>query len=289
MTDKKAPRPPQTPPMAVGSAFDARVKSYLYDLLIGDKNPEYDFNTLFERQVEPQNRDKVLHAGLYLFKKYKDQGALADLIVELKKADAAPRFETTIRAEIGGVPLLGKPDVYFRVKNIPIILDWKCNGYYSKASPAPGFVRLLDDHGPRQAHKKAFPYDYKGWKVSTMRLHESKPDWARQLTVYGWCLGIEPGDNILACIDQLACKSGGGDPYVRVAQHRSVIDSAYQSVLLRNVQYIWECINSDHVFRDLSLEESKAKERTIKMKAEALAEDPLFSSLARGGNAYFGK
>src|SRR6266404_6874123 len=59
---EKPPRDPQTAAMACGSAFDAYVKSYLYENLIG-KDPKFEFDTIFQAQVEAQHRDYVLKIG----------------------------------------------------------------------------------------------------------------------------------------------------------------------------------------------------------------------------------
>jgi len=50
LADNRPPRMPQTEPMAVGSAFDAFVKSYLHHSLFGNhgKDNQYELNTIFE-------------------------------------------------------------------------------------------------------------------------------------------------------------------------------------------------------------------------------------------------
>src|SRR5258708_7515052 len=82
----KPPRPPQSLPMAAGSAFDAFVKSYLYEKIIGKRDPKFDLQTLFEAQVDPQIRTESWPVGEYLFKQYQKSGALADLMIELSGA-----------------------------------------------------------------------------------------------------------------------------------------------------------------------------------------------------------
>ena len=67
LCDNRPERMPQTAPMAAGSAFDAYVKSYIYENLIG-KDPKFELSTLFEAQVESQHRDQMRILGEYFFR-----------------------------------------------------------------------------------------------------------------------------------------------------------------------------------------------------------------------------
>src|SRR4051812_28236093 len=85
LADIRAPRMAQLPVMAIGSAFDAYVKSFLVEALFGkNHDPKFNLLTIFEAQVEPQNRDYCFEAGKYLFDCYKKCGALSDLMLELQ-------------------------------------------------------------------------------------------------------------------------------------------------------------------------------------------------------------
>ena len=118
LSEFKPPRPPQTQPMAIGSAFDAFVKSYLHEKLFGKgKDPRFEPRTLFEVQVEPQHHSWAWRHGEKAFEFYRQSGALADLLIELQQAVGEPRFEIEIRGIVsarsesvtGSVMLLGKP------------------------------------------------------------------------------------------------------------------------------------------------------------------------------------
>src|SRR4051794_32262646 len=75
LADERPPRDPQTPAMAVGSSFDAFVKSYYHEKLFGVGNdPKYGFDALFAAQVEPQCRDLALGHGRYVFEQYRQAG-----------------------------------------------------------------------------------------------------------------------------------------------------------------------------------------------------------------------
>ena len=69
MADNRPPRDPQTMPMSIGSAFDAFAKNFLHQALFGVGNdPRFDLETLFQAQVEPQNRDWAWKNGAEAFK-----------------------------------------------------------------------------------------------------------------------------------------------------------------------------------------------------------------------------
>ena len=57
--------------MSVGGSFDAYAKSALHERLFGKgAAPQFEFQTIFENQVEPHNRDFALEAGKYIFDCY---------------------------------------------------------------------------------------------------------------------------------------------------------------------------------------------------------------------------
>ncbi|MCV5968541.1 hypothetical protein, partial [Lactococcus petauri] len=83
---------------------------------------------------------------------YKLQGALSDIMIDLEGAVGKPRFETSIEGYVtaiainpNGIPLLGKPDIFFLTKKgATVIFDWKVNGYCSNynKSPSAGYIRI---------------------------------------------------------------------------------------------------------------------------------------------------
>jgi hypothetical protein len=201
-------RIPQTRPMSVGSAFDAQVKAYLYNALCprGAEASKYELKSLFEAQVEPQNRDWAWTAGEYVFQWYKTSGALADIMLELRSAVNEPRFEFEVRATIS-VPdplvqepnsqgsrvtlsLLGKPDCHFLTTGYWFVLDWKVNGYCSQysVSPLPGYVGIRGvNRGGAGPHRDAHVSILDGIRVNTNQtLDIVNKQWADQLTIYDW-------------------------------------------------------------------------------------------------------
>lgn len=162
LADERPPREMQGKPASVGSAFDARTKSVLYERYYGaGYMPEkYSFDALFAAQVEEHNRDFAREAGEYVYQSYLLSGMFDVLTAILDKAIEPPQFEFTVEREVGGVPLLGKPDGYAKLPNgKSVVLDWKVNGYCSNSavSPNAGFQLCLDGYKalkPSQSHNK---------------------------------------------------------------------------------------------------------------------------------------
>jgi hypothetical protein len=287
LAEAHPPRMPQTEPMSIGSAFDAYVKSYLHQRLFGKSDPAFELRTIFETQVEEHLWDWAWKAGAFAFEVYKKYGALADIALELESAIGTPRFEGTLQGvvtckdavsgKIKDVVFLGKPDLFYINKvGVFVILDWKVNGFCSKwgASPRPGYVDLLTEQGRKGCHKKAQVMMHEGLKINVaQRLEDIEKDWAAQTAIYSWLAGADIGEEFLVCIDQLACKPCGMDyPNIRVAQHRTRVGQPFQTELFGKAARMWEIIQSDYIFRDLSKAESQLKCKDLDRKAEVLHE-----------------
>lgn len=276
LADKRPPRMPQTKPMSIGSAFDAYAKNYIVTNLF-DAVPEgFEFEEIFEAQVETQNRIWAREHGKIAFDQYKQSGALSDLMIELERAQSTPRFEFTVEGELEAsnegitlpIPLLGKPDIYF-VSHVGahIIVDWKVNGYCSKngVSPKKGYVKCRDGWTAEQAphsrshntmHKDAHPLMVGGLEVNIAQfLEDIDEKWATQLCIYAWLLGEEVGARFIICIEQLACKHG----MIRVASHRARSGEKFQLGLMMKIFKMWSALRKGHIFDDLSFEENKKK------------------------------
>lgn len=275
LVDQRPPRLPQTEPMAVGSAFDAHIKSYLGTLVLGKNKPaELDFETLFERQVESQNRDFAREAGQRCMDAYRSSGASADLMTELGLADVEPRFEFKVEGRLkhpsvmGGIPIVGFPDLYYVLKTgTHAIKDFKVNGYCAKrdTSPASGFVKSRDgwDHAtmkPSRSHGKSHK-DAHLMVVDGITVNAAgnlSNDWAEQLMLYGWLEGVEVGERMIGGIEQLSGTPGKQ----RISSHRVLLDPALQFDFLDRIAYMWNCLQSGHIFDDVD------KERNDELCAE---------------------
>lgn len=319
LADIRAPRLPQTAPMSVGSAFDAYVKSYLHYALFGNygKGDAYAKESIFEKQVEPHNRDWAKLAGAYTFKVYNNCGALADLMLELGTAVNKPRFEFdllgTIETNVGDVPIMGKPDIYFiNGEGARVILDWKVNGYCgnSTTSPMPGYIMIRDgwlpsekkpSAGNRMPYKDCYPVLHKGLKINDQIYMEQKnEEWAAQLAIYSWLLGEPVGSqDLISGIDQIVGQPSGvverhketelrnGElikrdfehkiPLLRVASHRMRIGMEFQFGLRDRLSEAWGRITSGHIFSELSREESDERCRGLEEQSAMFAnpDDPM--------------
>ena len=307
LADTKLPEEEQTKPMAVGSAFDAYVKSYLHEAIFGkDFDPAFNLNTIFEAQVIPANRDWARGAGKYVFEQYENSGALQNLLIELVHASEQPRFEFEVKGivdgyregvngVVGGVPLLGKPDVYFKNKDgTPIIYDWKVNGFCSKyaKSPNAGYMRLrhCDRSKPMSfQHKDVTIGHVSGVMISKSHPMEHIDDkWASQLCVYGWLLGENIGSQFITGIHQIVAKPQEGKyPILRVAEHITVVSEAFQKLCYDKAQLVWKTLQSGHIFFEKSREESDLTCQTLEQRAVYLMEnkdDPLFKELTQGSS-----
>lgn len=302
LAEIRPPRSRQTQPMSIGSAFDAYAKSYLHKKLIDDGDPKFQFQTLFEAQVESHNRDWALHHGKYVFNEYVNSGAMADLFVELEKSLGKPRFELdiqgTVAHDVFGVPFLGKPDVfYINQDGVNIISDWKVNGYCSKsgASPTKGFIKRIPGW---ECHKDSFPIKYRGTTVngSPLKLHQASQDWARQTVIYAWLCGCPVGSDFVHAIDQVACnnrynsKPGTGYPQLSFCQHRYRSDEEFQHHVFRQAVEVWNIVSGppEKYFRGLSEDESASRCESLEARAKSLFEGPktkeeaLFMDICNG-------
>lgn len=291
LAEARPPRFPQTQPMSIGSAFDAYVKSYLHEILYGKGfDPKFELETLFTTQVEPHNRDWARVHGPVAFEYYKNSGALVDLLMDLKRAKGTIHFESEIRGDVGGVTLLGKPDCYYINRlDHPVILDWKVNGWCggSNTSPKPGYVRCrgCDVNGNASiTHKNAVIDDRGGVRLNVgTTLDVVEKTWAAQLSIYSWLYGEPVGGEFICAIDQIACdgSKGGAFPICRVAEHRLLCNSKFQTELLSQAQYIWGVLKSGHIFDDLPRDESDAMCASLEESATLYRDNPVFGSMVR--------
>ena len=303
LCETRIPRFHQTQPMSIGSSFDAYVKSFLHERLFGkDKDSRFNLVTLFEAQVEAHNRDWAWEHGKYVFDCYQRSGALADLLLELESSIGTPRFEIEVRGvvnghregvtrQMDGVTFLGKPDVFYINKHgCHVILDFKVNGYCSRynISPKPGYLRLRGAQitGP---HKDCIPMAWNGTMINMGRfLEDIDQDWARQLAIYGWLVGLEVGEECVVAIDQIVCKpTGMAYPTIRIAEHRLRTKPDFQWQTYALAQEVWETVHSDHIFRDLPLPDSKSQcelldAQALSLKNPETEEDAIFNKMTRG-------
>jgi hypothetical protein len=260
---------PQPEPASVGSAFDAQVKAALYEELgLGD-DPAFEYEALITSQVEAQNREFARQAGAHLFDCYVNAGfyfTLRDMLEEAKDVV----METRKEGVIGGVPLIGYPDLTFTFKGHKVTFDWKVNGYCSRSPTSPAKLYYFVKDGQQQekpsrndgrAHKD-FIADVKfpDFVVGEHFLEEAKKDWADQLSIYAWLAGMPVGGEFICNIHQLVAKPQFENrPLIRCAAHSARVSEMYQDHLLERLQRCWQSIQDNHIFQDVSIEESQER------------------------------
>lgn len=300
----RAPRLPQENFMAVGSAFDAYVKSFLHSAVFGPgSDPNFEFGKLFEDQVEKHNWDFGLRAGKHVFQCYQYSGSYEKLLALLLQSVEPPRFESKVEGFINGVPYNGKPDLRFMLKFpdydlLRIILDWKVKGYCSKhgASPTPGYAlcsdgydfRLTKQNATKAApegkpsashgteHKNYLAYNHRGLTINEAYMETSAVDYADQVVGYGWLLGEKPGDeNVVVWIDELVSKfmGEGHRPLLRVANHRARVSKDHQLALKNKITECWNAITTGHIFRDMSRADNDSRCEVLEDMALGLQTD----------------
>ena len=307
LADSRAPRMPQTKPMSIGSAFDARVKSYLHKKINGTVDPKFDFENLFREQVDEPNREWARPNSEYVFNSYRYSGALADIVLELNTA-VESHFELQVdgvvkrEGEFDGVPILGYPDVYFKLPSgCFVVYDWKVNGYCAarKKSPERYYVDARDgwDHTFKPSRNTGIHKDAQALRTTDgIIINVAQPFeqacelWAQQITIYGWLLGVPVGAKMIAGIEQLIRASNdepaNGFPLIKVASFRGYVSYDYQIALITEIHHLWKTINSGHIFEEMSPAENDAEcKRLDRHYANYDASDPKdqwFDKITRG-------
>lgn len=293
LSDHRPPYVPQAPPAAVGSGFDARVKSELHQRLFGvGHDPAYEFEALFEKQVEPQNRDGALHPSEYTFQCYSKAGFFDELLAELEQADGSPRFEVRVDGAVYNVPIMGKPDLYWRrADGLRVIHDWKVNGYYGKSNTSPnkGYRICRDswEGRPSRSHGKAHalytPFVMSNYDIDKNYMEFYNVPWAHQLCMYAWCLGETVGDEMFAIqIHQITAKAvPDSDPLLRVSEYRARCQRDCQRLLATELETCWNSIQTNHIFTDMPLEDSQRECAMLDAMSAELKPDDFFSEVIR--------
>jgi hypothetical protein len=152
-------------------------------------------------------------------------------------------------------------------------------------SPMRGYVMIRDgwlpserkaSSGNRMPYKDCVPSLYKGLKINIIeRMENLNEEWAAQLATYSWLLGEEIGStDLIIGIDQIvATPNPGQRPWLRIANHRTMIGSEYQFQLLVRYEQLWHAITSGHIFEELSKEESDERCQALDEQAAALGGD----------------
>ena len=281
-------KPPQADYMSVGSAFDALVKADLASLfwsagLVAVRG--FSLTDLIDKQCEPHTLPESLEVALALYGQYKQCGAYDNLTEMIRASDIGCNMEFDVTATVGGVPILGKPDLWFNtILRSPVITDWKVSGSMSKCgvSPQQGYMLALDVNNTRthnQQHSKFAGVMHPGGvMVNGWKMNDSTDYWADQLATYGWCKGFAVGsEDWIARIEQIAVRPG---LRAKSVVHQSTVDSDYQKELLERYQRIWHHVSTGHYFHHLSRAQSDARANLMIEKLQRPAsQDPSKASI----------
>lgn len=277
--DERLPRTVQSQPAAVGSAFDAMIKSLLYAQFHPDERitPEHPYSavTLLNKQVEAPNRDWATRAGLHCLDQYSQSGALAELLLSVTALPELPKFEFHTRDVVSldglDVPIVGIPDMSFRFGDYSTlaILDWKVNGFCSKTltTPAAGYIicrdgwrydQFVPSRSANKAHPKTRVIERFGIRINEMPLEEINEEWATQTATYAWLLGMLPRETDFICsIEQLCGNPVGTEfPNLRIASFKNQVSRGFQETLIGKYVTCWHAYKTGHIFHTESREAS---------------------------------
>lgn len=235
-------RDAQTHQMAIGSAFDCRVKAYLHSHIYGPgSDPNYDFENMvhgndaigLRAAIDEPLRARALEDSLVVFGNYVNDGGLADLMQDVENSPhGSLRMEFDLKGDVEGVPLFGKPDLYYLDHlGRDVVHDWKVNGFYGKASPKPGYI----------GYKKRGSDDWEVYEEGvnqTRRLEDISKDWATQISMYGWMIGIPVGVPVIGSVHQIT------GPDCRVTRYKAFASEDFQQDLMVRIHECWDWLNA---------------------------------------------
>ena len=285
----KLDREPQTDAMSVGSAFDALVKNRLSMDLFGPEHTErlgLRLRDLVPKQCDSHTLPESLEIAIPIWEQYEESGAYRALLDEVQLSAVEPQFEVRVQARIGGVEIMGYPDLYYHNREGALVVaDFKVSGSCSRAgvSPQQGYMICRDIHGSRTngcTHKKFVPGFHLGEQVSEYLIESHTDYWASQLSGYAWCLGEKVGSqNFLVRIEQLAVRPGCK---VKCCTYKSRVSEEYQAELLERYQRCWSAVKSNWIFNDMNLLDSQRKASNISISLQGGLPDldpvPCFQS-----------
>ena len=299
LAEHKPPPFKQTAPMAVGGAFDSHVTRALALKYFGRDDPrcaagaEYDLEVMLDAAIQNPELDRkgLTRIGLELFKRYMATGAYGRLCAELDSADegsitmqtqlfhAVPDTSTPSGQSL---TLMGFPDLAYKRGGVQHVYDFKCNGFFSQASPLKNHV-WKGTGSTETVHKGAILGKHScGTVIDLSNVFDD--NYKRQTCTYAWALLNRPtGDYepIIVGIEQVACRPASTrwkDPTVdgvavSNVSTRSLISVEAQEAVMGEYKHMWECITSGWVFDDLSREESDAECSRLEAVAKGLATD----------------
>ena len=123
-------------------------------------------------------------------------------------------------------------------------------------------------------HKDCQPMRIDGVVVNIQEYLETvEKSWGLQLCTYAWLMGGQVGGDFICALDQLACAPNSTWPKIRIAEHRLFVGKEFQEQSVQRYSELWTIINSNHIFRDLSFEDSAERCNMLDQQYLAYKED----------------
>lgn len=222
---------------ACGSSFDVYIKRDIAVRLGFGDDPRFAQKTMFEKSVDPQNREEAGPIGARLYKEYVDNGCLEALMKEgLATVMLDDKKDLTANGGDDCVPTNGLPDGAF---NDGVIIDFKVQGAVSKsgASPNPGYRYSMCNGIRKWAHARC-----------DEPLENLNADWAQQLTIYSWMQGgVEPWRDIKVAIENITVRGYPAAPKVACSSIRTFVSVAFQQKLWGKYAVAWRNIVAGNI------------------------------------------
>ena len=117
-------------------------------------------------------------------------------------------------------------------------------------------------------------------------LEDASEAWASQLSGYAWTLGAAIGsEDVVFMIHQCVAKPiPEASPLLRFSEYAGPVRKPFQDFLLVRYQKLWNAIETEHIYPDLSLEESTARYELMVGQASSMVADgpdSIFTQLTR--------
>lgn len=248
---------PQTPPMAVGSAFDAYVKCQI---------DGGDYMQALQDCVEGPLLDQMHPLGKDIFDRHYQRGMGRLIEMGMTPATSSTDLDETFTTT-NGTPVRVKPDLIFERRSKQCVLDWKASGYYSaKGASNIGGYNYSDDSANQ----------YKCVPLADSRIPEK---WRRQLYTYGYkyesrvlmvhVLNFKP----IPGFDQKKCT---------LCEYTEDVQDDLMQTYLDEYDGCWEALKSGRIFTDVSYDDDismqkdliRNKDQAVNSGWSAIAVDP---------------
>jgi hypothetical protein len=92
--------------------------------------------------------------------------------------------------------------------------------------------------------------------------------------MYLWVLGEEVETDAVVGIEQIVAKPTDSKPLLRIASHRCRVSADFQLDLFGRLKNMWNAIQSEYVFDNLSIDESREKQAVLNKVHEGFQDEP---------------